>query len=82
MKYYIELGTMGGFKSKGKIDMLPIGIVIAPMWGDYNFDYPFEKNRYPCNPVCGRHRFTFLVGIFYWSIRIVFYSSDKSVDKS
>lgn len=43
-------------------------------WSDYDFELCDSREYFPRGQKNGKHRLTFNVGIFYWWIRLTFYS--------
>jgi|JI7StandDraft_1071085.scaffolds.fasta_scaffold466621_2 hypothetical protein len=73
LKMYIELPFMAEWRNFLPIKSIPIGAGFNIDWNEYGFSHCGGKEYFPHNPCAGKSKFTITFGLFYWSIKIVFY---------
>jgi len=74
LKCYLELPFISKWRRKEKITHIPICLGLTVSWSNYNFELCDTEEYFPRGRKGGKHRLTISCGVFYWWIRLTFYS--------
>ena len=73
MRAYLDLHWLDKWVRNEKITSIPLQVNISVSWRDYEFRRPENNGYFPNGLKEGKHRFTIFMGIFYWTLSIVFF---------
>lgn len=79
MKYYLEIPFMSKWRRGRKITCIPVGLWLNISWDDYDFELCDTEEYFPKGEKNGKHKLSISFGIFYWSLKLTFYSPKTQI---